>query len=182
MNAPGLITAEQGFQSGHGVRKHCLLAVPAPTPPVTVQGQAMYRGRVDALGLGSQQTCLSRIPERSRRCYIQPLLWIAERDGNWLQVSGAEGDGWARDGDPLCIHGLGCSFFPGRESHTRIHLQSKASTAGAGQGPLQGWVLLPKCRHLLGSGVGEGVYLSGNDRDREKGFPEMSGGRDKPDV
>lgn len=50
---------------------------------------------------------------------------------------------------PFCIHGLGCSFFPGRESHTRIHLQSKASTAGAGQGPLQGWVLLPKCT-LLG--------------------------------
>ena len=49
-------------------------------------------------------------------------------------------------------------------------------------GPLQGWVLLPKCRHLLGSGVGEGVYLSGNDRDREKGFLEMSGRRDKPDV
>lgn len=126
--------------------------------------------RVDALGLGSQQTCSSRIPERSRRCYIQPLLWIAERDGNWLQVSGAEGDGWARDGDPLCIHGLGCSFFLAGRA-TRIHLQSKASTAGAGQGPLQGWVLLPKCRHLLGSGVGEGVCLSGNDRDREKGFP-----------
>ena len=107
---------------------------------------------------------------------------IAERDGNQLRVSGAEGDGWARDGDPLCIHGLDCSFLPGQERQTRIHLQSKPSTAGAGGGLLQGWVLLPKCRCILGSGVGEGVSLSGNDRDREKGFPEMSGRRDKPDV
>ena len=28
----------------------------------------------------------------------------------------------------------------------------------------------------------EGVYLSGDDRDGEKGFQEMSGRRDKPDV
>ena len=48
--------------------------------------------------------------------------------------SGAEGDGWARDGDPPCIHGLGCSFLPGWESQTRVHLQSKPSTAGAAGG------------------------------------------------
>lgn len=75
------------------------------------------------------------------------------------------------------------AHFSWLESHTRIHLQSKASTAGAEvREPLQGWVLLPKCRHLLGSGVG-GVCLSGNDRDREKGLSRGDdGGRDKPDV
>ena len=116
------------------VQHHYLLRVPAPTPPVTVKGQVMCRGRVDALGLGSQQTCLSLIPGRSHRCYIQPLLWIAERDGNRFRVSGAEGDVWARDGDPPCIHGLGCSFLPGWESQTRVHLQSKLSTAGPAGG------------------------------------------------
>lgn len=109
---------------------------------------------------------------------------VADSGERWKPASSLWGRGkWlGEDGDPLCIHGLGCSFLPGQESQTRIHLQSKPSTAGAGWGLLQGWVLLPKCRRLLGSGVGEGVSLSGNDRDREKGFPEMSGRRDKPDV
>lgn len=39
--------------------------------------------------------------------------------------------------------------------------------------------LLPELRPVLGI---EAVYLSGNDRDGEKGFQEMSGRRDKPDV
>ena len=72
-------------------------------------------------------------------------------------------------------------FLAGRARH-KGSSAIKAEHSWAGRGPLQGWVLLPKCRHLLGSGVGEGVYLSGNDRDREKGFLEMSGRRDKPDV
>lgn len=43
-------------------------------------------------------------------------------------------------------------------------------------------MLLPELRHLLGFGAREKFYLSGDDGDGEKGFWEMSGRRDKPDV
>lgn len=60
-----------------------------------------------------------------------------------------------RSGDFLCIRGLGSSPLPCQKSQMLTDLLSKRSTAGAGRA-LQGWVLLPELRHLLGFGAGSG--------------------------